>query len=182
MLAPSSPASILRLSRTLALLCLLLACLQPLVPVIVWMISDQASLLTDNPDWVSPGVSLDVWQRAGTGLTFAAADAILSWGLWNARTCFLEFSRGVYFSVAIMAGLRRLAASLVWWILSPLLTTPISSLIVSAANPPGERLFSIGVGMTSQGTMVIILAGILWIIAAVIERARGMAEENASFV
>jgi hypothetical protein len=105
---------------------------------------------------------------------------LLSYGLLCARRSLAAFSRGELFDGKMADSLRDYAAFTFWAMVGNMLTWPVESVALTFANPPGQRLLSLGV--SSNDLFGVISAGIVWVIASAIAQAGAVARENAQFV
>ena len=119
---------------------------------------------------------LSTWMLATLGIFNVLPMIFLVIGLWTARACFKRFARGV---------LRRLRHS------GPAQVFHLGR-IVSGHRPGRSRpahagafphfqqvLFSIA---SSGHWLTLTFAGMLWVMAAMINHGRSLAEENEAFV
>lgn len=172
-----------RLGAVCASACPVLAVLLPAGVCVFWATAsaetvaagiDPARAATLFPGGLAP------WQRAtGAALSLVPAGA-MAWALLEARRCLLRFAAGAYFSRDSVHRLRGFARGLFWAALGGILVAPLTSLALTAANPPGTRALAVSVG--SDQLLGLLTAGILWTIAGAMARAADLADENAQFV
>jgi len=169
-----------RLSRLLAASCLVLMLFLPAFDAFVWSwasVSDLAVIFRIAPGTVKG--ELLAWQRIAGGLLMMLPFGCQIAGLWESRKCFRLFASGRIFVRDAVRCLRRFAA----WMLASIFADSVAdsalSVVMTAGNPPGQRVFSIGFGFDVNMAVFI---GIVWLMAAVIGHGQSIAEENASFV
>lgn len=126
---------------------------------------------------LAAGPALPGWVRL---LCFAAAmvpGAALMLALLRLRRLFGLYKRGSIFSLANVLAFRGVARALWAWAVCCVLATPLHSLAVTAANPPGRHMVSFGVGTTELA--LVFLAGLALVMARVMDEARRLDEEAA---
>ena len=170
-----------RLSLLLAHTCLAFTVVLPFLVVGYWLIADAAQLAAHAK---LAGLQIDhalaLWQRqAGAAITLIPLGLLLT-GLWHVRRCFLLFADGRYFELQAIHSLRRFAACTCASVVASLFSTPALSVLLTISNAPGQRQLAIGV--SSEQLFTLFIAGMVWLIAAVMTHACALAEENAGFV
>lgn len=174
-------ARIRRFSLLMDRFCLLLIVGVPLVVVAYWLDADQA-LLTNNRHLGHLVLQQPIvlWQRlAGAAITLVPLGMVLI-GLAHSRGCFRLFAAGRYFDPEVVTHLRRFAAWNIGSVVAGFLIVPLLSIMLTIHNAPGERQLVIGVSSDLFSTLFV--AGMVWLIAAVMGHAHALAEENAQFV
>lgn len=170
-------------SRVGAVVCLLLALGLP--AGVLW------TLLALPPDALlraagaAPGrgagaFDLATWQRVAVTLLGLWPAGCVSYALLQARRSLRSFASGTYFSVDATRGLRGLGSGLVLAAVAQLVVTPASSVILTYALGKGSRVLTLG--LSSTMLMQLAMAGLVWLIAAVLAEAREIADEHAQFV
>jgi site-specific recombinase len=76
--------------------------------------------------------------------------------------------------------LRRFAGRVAASVAVGMLCSTALSVVLTLGNPPGMRHVAIGVG--SNEVFMLLFAGMVWLMAAVIGQGQSLAEENESFV
>ncbi|KHK04565.1 DUF2975 domain-containing protein [Desulfovibrio sp. TomC] len=130
----------------------------------------QAAALAVQPEL--PG-----WVRL---LCFVAAmvpGAALLVVLLRLRRLFALYKEGSIFSLANVLAFRSVARALLAWAVCSILFTPLFSLAVTAANPPGRHMISLGVGSTE--VVLVFLAILALVIGRVMDEARRLDEDAA---
>ncbi|MET4575317.1 DUF2975 domain-containing protein [Ottowia thiooxydans] len=141
-----------------------------------WLVVSPETL---SRQWLSGMVSVQsltpVLRGVGLGLTLIAALPMLS-GLNHLRRLFLLYAEGTMFGELNVQALRGLGRCLILFSIVQMLFTPAMALALSAGNPPGERLLSVGVtvGMLEAA----LVGGLLLVIAWVMNEARKIDEEQ----
>jgi hypothetical protein len=164
----------MRLNTIIATTCLVLAVVLP-ATVLYWLFSNPEGNVGLHLPSGAP-----LWARAIMVIAGATPVSCMAVALLHARRCFLSFSRGDYFTMPVVKGLRGFAAGLFFSGIAAILIIPLASLLQSMASTGAPHSVSIGLGSTQ--ILTILFAGILWQIAAVMSKARALAQENAQFV
>jgi hypothetical protein len=168
-----------RLSRGMAILCLLTAVALPLGLLAYWLTMPAEELLRDARLQMA-GQEIGWMQRLAALVLSAIPLGCLTWGLLQARRCFGAFADGHFFAAEAVYGLRGFAIALfVSALLRPIAGAALSVLLSWGAGP-GKRALVIGV--SSDVLLSLLFAGMVVVITWVMAEARGLADENAQFV
>ena len=170
--------SISRLARLLETVCLVAALVVAPLTALYWAafnllpadLTREAAALAVSPEL--PG-----WVRV---LCFAAAmvpGGALMLALLRLRRLFGLYKEGSIFSLANVLAFRDLARALWIWAVCSVLATPLHSMAVTAANPPGRHMLNLGVGTTELE--LVFLASLALVMARVMDEARRLDEEAA---
>lgn len=100
----------------------------------------------------------------------------LIYGVINIRKLFSFYQKGVIFSFEHVKLFKRISKALVLWIFLSILYESTKSILFSMGNPPGQRIVSIGFG--SSEFMTLVVAGIVFVIAWVMDEGRIITEEQ----
>ncbi|VFQ44612.1 DUF2975 domain-containing protein [Desulfoluna butyratoxydans] len=100
----------------------------------------------------------------------------LTYGLMNLRKLFAYYNKGEIFSFEHVRLFRSTAKALVLWVVFSILYESAKSVIFTMGNPPGERVIS--VGFSSPELTSLVLAGIVFFIAWVMDEGRALSEES----
>lgn len=170
-----------RVSMLLARSCLALILGLPVLVAGFWMLAEAADLgaysrigglLIEQP--------IEMWQRlAGASITLVSLGLLLV-GLGHARRCFQLFADGRYFELEVIDSLRRFAAWTCASVGASFVCMPALSVLLTINNAPGHR--QLVIGLSSELVFTLFIAGMVWLIAAVMTHAHALAEENAQFV
>ncbi|MDQ8020846.1 MAG: DUF2975 domain-containing protein [Moraxellaceae bacterium] len=165
----------------LARCCLVLVFGLPVAVLAYWLTADTIGLAVQaRLDDLVIQQPLALWQRlAGAGVTLLSLGLLLG-GLWQVRRCFQRFAAGHYFELATIRHLRRFAALTCASVVVSFVCTPVLSVLLTLNNAPGHRQLALGV--SSEQLFTLFIAGMVWLIAAVMTHASSLAEENAQFV
>lgn len=169
------------LSRWLGRLVTLLLLVLPTV-VLVWGWRGLS-----RPDWpaaVFPGLPPE------TLLTPAKSTAVLAVGaialvpmlcalIWM-RGLFRQYAQGAILTETAARLIRRIGAALVVLAAVQFVIAPLQLLLLTAGNPPGARLVSIGI--TSEIVWLALAGGLLIVIGWAMAEAARADEENRGFV
>lgn len=169
-----------RLSQLLGLTCLLLAIALPALVLYYFLMSPPEALA--QKAGVAAGslpFHLSFWQRAVIVLLGILPAAFTAYGLLCARRSFLSFAVGDYFTPQAVRGLRGFAGGMLFSSVAGMVVAPVLGLVV-AAGAGGRSSLTLAIG--SNQLMLLLFAGIVRQIAAVMAKAAALAEENARFV
>jgi hypothetical protein len=175
------PQRIRRMSRALAIACLLLIVTLPIAVMAWWYLADAAQLaVRANLPADAIRSPLLAWQRWAGALATETALALLLIGLWEARACFRLFAAGEVFTSRAARHLRNFAGWVLGSLVAGIVATAAVSAVLTMNNPPGMRHLAVSIG-TDQ-VFMLLFAAMVWLMAAVIGQGTSMAEENAKFV
>lgn len=168
--------------RSVRALVLLGAVALPLLMAALWTSDDwlrgAAPQLTgmagDTP------YTIDGRARAWGAAASAVVVLLIEWTLWRLWQLFGEYAAGRVLTARAAGHLRGFARGLLALALcGPLYRTAVA-LALTIGNPPGQKMLVLSLDL-SDYTQVLIGA-VLLTIAAVMDRAVAVAEENAGFV
>ena len=94
----------------------------------------------------------------------------------NIRKLFAFYKEGEIFSFEHVRLFKQTAKALVLWAILSIVYESAKSVIFSVGNPPGSRVIS--VGLTSAEITTLLVGGIVFIIAWVMDEGRILSEEN----
>jgi len=100
----------------------------------------------------------------------------LMYGLINIRRLFSFYREGVIFSFEHVNIFRKTSKALIWWVFLSIIYESARSILFSVGNPPGQRV--VNVGISSQQITILIIAGIVFVIAWVMDEGRILTEEQ----
>jgi hypothetical protein len=100
----------------------------------------------------------------------------LTYGLVNVRRLFAFYARGAIFSYEHVAIFKKTAKALIFWVILSMTYESVKSILFSYGNPPGSRVVQVGFGATEIATLMV--GGILFVIAWVMDVGRSIHEEN----
>jgi hypothetical protein len=101
----------------------------------------------------------------------------LLYGLMNIRNLFSFYKNGVIFSFEHVNIFKKISKALFWWVLLSILYESGKSVLFSLGNPPGQRTLSITFDSSEATTLFI--AGIVFLIAWVMDEGRILKEEQS---
>jgi hypothetical protein len=105
---------------------------------------------------------------------------LVSAALIQLRRTFVAFTRGAYFSVQAIAGLRQFALFIGTACLIEILLTPLRTVLLTWLNGEGQR--QVVLALSSSQVMALVTALCVWVVTWVIGRAALLQEENKQFV
>lgn len=139
----------------------------------------RASVLANYPelqvsDTLSDGL---VWLALCIGLLNAAAMYV---ALWQAHRLFGFGRAGQSLTAPAALAIHRIGLALLAAALLSVVTRPAQGLVLTSANPPGERVLSIT--LNSSDLALLMASGLLLMIGAVLRAAVEIAEDHARIV
>jgi hypothetical protein len=100
----------------------------------------------------------------------------LIYGIANIRRLFSFYKEGVIFSFEHVSLFKNTAKALVLWVVLSMIYESAKSVLFSAGNPPGSRVLKVGFSSAEITTLVV--GGIVFIIAWVMDEGRILTEEK----
>jgi len=94
----------------------------------------------------------------------------------NIRKLFSFYKEGQIFSFEHVRLFKKIANALISWVVLSIFYESAKSVIFSAGNPPGSRVISVGFSTAEITTLLV--GGIVFIIAWVMDEGRILNEEN----
>lgn len=170
-----------RLAFWLRLMCVLGAVAVTLTPLALWTSTDWLQHVASH-HWEAGETPLHItrWTRAlGLACTAAPTGASLAalWQLWSLFGC---YARGQIFSAEPVQRLRRMGLALLALAPALPLSHTLSVLVLTWHNPPGQRVLVLGLAFNHY--LALVFGLVLLAMAAVMNEAKRMADENAEFV
>jgi hypothetical protein len=160
-----------RLGRLLAAACLLMVFGPPLFMAGFLALADTKSIAFSLN--LSPGIiegDLVTWQRVAGIFVMEIPVLFISFGMWRARECFLDFANGTMFTSSAVRSLRRFAGWMLAATVAELLILPVMSVLLTAHNV-GEKTLALRVD--SDQLLMLPRIAMMWLLAAVVgERQR----------
>jgi len=127
------------------------------------------------PTPVSPNELSIKLQLIGFIVSFLPLSALL-YLIINIRRLFSFYKEGVIFSFEHVGLFKKTAKALVSWVILSIIYESAKSVIFSAGNPPGSGVLKIG--FSSSEITTLLVGGIVFIIAWVMDEGRILSEEN----
>jgi Protein of unknown function (DUF2975) len=169
------------LSRLVAWACTLALVLVPLGAVYFLANIEALAALAQrslglNIQWqtVEPGQVYGLW------LTTAVYSGVGLAGLFFLRRAFQKFANGELFNAANSRDLRRFSVLLAVQAIAQPLHLAISSIILSANHPAGQKMLTVSFG--SNELKMIGLAIVFWVISDLLLEGATLQTENRQFV
>lgn len=100
----------------------------------------------------------------------------LFYGLTNLRRLFALYREGVFFSFEQVEIFKKISKALFAWVLFSMLYESAKSILFSMGNPPGERVVNLTLGSSEITNLLI--AGIVFVVAWIMDEGRILAEEQ----
>jgi hypothetical protein len=125
-------------------------------------------------------VTLDVWTRTMGFAVCMLPMAVLVWLLYHAYALFDGYRLGHLFTDEAPLRLRRIGLSLLALALLRPVTATLLGVVLTLSNPPGQRLFSIGISIDDY--IIAAIGGLLLSIGHVMVEAKRLADENRQII
>lgn len=173
-----------RLGRLSAFMCFAVAITGALVELAlawVWLSPDAvASLVVPRLGLANAPALIDGWTRFLCFLVSMVPMSVLLFMLHQSFGLFDAFRRGDVFTDQSLQRLRRIGLSVV--ALAPLrpLTATLLGVIMTSANPPGQRIVAFGIGI--DDLFIAILGGLVVAIGHVMVEANRLADDSRQIV
>lgn len=100
---------------------------------------------------------------------------VLMCGIRVLAELFGLYEKNIFFSAESVACFRKLSRILIWWVAAGIVVTPLTTVILTMNNPPGDHHLQIS--FQSADLTALIVGGVLRIIAEVMEDGRRLREE-----
>jgi hypothetical protein len=111
-------------------------------------------------------------------LAFSASmlkGGVMMYGVWILIRLFRLYEKGIFFKTENVACFKKLSRTLLWWVLAGLIVTPLTSLILTMNNSPGNHALQIS--LQSADVTALVIGGVLRVIAGVMEDGRRLKDE-----
>jgi len=164
-------------SRAFNALCLALMGLVPLCLAAYWFFLNELPQSMYAPLPVAPSAELGHGLRLLGFLVTMIPCGVLLYALSRLRRLFALYRKGIIFDAQNVACYRDLGKSLLCWAGAAFIQTPLLSMIITLPNPPGTRLFMLGIG--SGELDCLFLGGLVLLISWVMDEGRRLDEEQA---
>ena len=168
-----------KLSNLFYLLISVLLVAIPLYYIVYWTFINSLpeKLITRN---IAPAPLVQNYLPAGLRLIGFIAClfplAALTYGLVNIRKLFSFYKEGMIFSFEHVRLFKKTSTALIFWVFLSILYESAKSVLFSIRNPPGQRVISVGFGSPEITTLFV--AGIVFVIAWVMDEGRILTEEQ----
>ena len=96
-------------------------------------------------------------------------------GIWVLKKLFECYEKGIFFQEENVACFKKLSRILIWWVIAGVVVTPVTTIILTMNNPPGEHV--VQVSFQSADLTALVVGGILRVIAGVMDDGRRLQEE-----
>ena len=168
-----------KISKNFHFLFSLLIVAVPVYYVIYWSFINYfpETLVTVNADsnpLISGPLSIRL-QLTGLLISLLPLSALV-YGLINIRKLFSYYKEGVIFSFEHVNLFKRTSKALILWVIFSILYEAAKSILFSIGNPPGQRVVSVGFSSPELTTLVV--AGVVFVIAWVMDEGRIITEEQ----
>lgn len=172
-------SKIKRLSKKFHLLITVFLVVIPFYYLIYWAFINYfpETLITVNiePTPLAPHPLSMKLQLIGFAVSLLPLSALM-YGLFNIRKLFSYYQEGVIFSFEHVDIFKKTSKALVGWVLLSILYETAKSVLFSIGNPPGQGI--VNVEFSSQEITTLVIAGIVFVIAWVMDEGRILMEEQ----
>ncbi len=178
----NDPSNLAWLSRVMAGLATAGAVITPLAVIYSYPLPDSAKAMNFSVDQTSTLLTgaVPLVYRAAAMVFSLGAEAFTVWALWSLRLLFLGYARGEVFTPRALALLNNTAVAMFAGVIVTFAMHAPISVLLSWPSGPGHRELSLGFGNGDVANLF--AAGVVLVIARVMVKARGLADENAKFV
>lgn len=179
-MADNSMHHIKRVSRKYILLFNALLVVVPVAGLFYWALFNRlpVELHSDLP--VMPSRDLTIIQLVLGALVSLLPIGVIIYGLVTLKGLFRLYADGIIFANENVKYFRQLGYTFIAWVIAATLFTPLISMVVSFTNPVGQRELVVGFELIDIFTLII--AGIVLIIAWVMNEGRKLEDEQAHTV
>jgi len=176
------PSNLAWLSRVMAWLATVGAMIVPLVVIYSYLLPESAKAMNVSIDEAGALLTgaVPLAYRALAMLFSLSAEGFTVWALWSLRALFFGYARGEVFTPRALSLINNIGVALFAGVIVTFAVHAPISLLLSWPMGPGHRLISLGLGSNDVSTLF--SAGVILVIARVMVKARGLADENAKFV
>lgn len=175
---------LLPLQRLAAIMCLVVAiggALAELGMVWVWIFPETVEKYVAPHIGLAPGVATLNGLTRFIGFSISTIPlAVLFYALHQAFELFDAYRCGDVFSASAPQRLRRIGYAMVGLAVLRPLTSAILSLVLTAHNPPGQKMLVIGLSIDDY--MIALFGGLIIAIGHVLVEATALAEEHRQIV
>lgn len=168
-----------KLSQNFHLLITALLAVIPLYYIIYWAFINHlpetfVTVNIDSEPLIPNPLSIKL-QLTGFIISLLPLSALM-YGLMNIRKLFSFYREGVIFSFEHVNIFRKTSKALIWWVFLSIIYESAKSILFSVGNPPGQGV--VNVGISSQQITTLVIAGIVFVIAWVMDEGRILTEEQ----
>jgi len=172
-------SKIKKFSKNLHLILSFLVVVIPLYYVLYWVfvnyLPETFINVNIHPTPLIPNELPIKFQILGLFASLLPLSALI-YVIMNIRKLFSFYKEGVIFSFEHVSLFKKTAKALIFWVVLSIIYESAKSVIFSAGNPPGSRVLK--VGFSSAEITTLVLGGIVFIIAWVMDEGRILNEEN----
>ena len=101
--------------------------------------------------------------------------AVVMFGIRVLVDLFRLYENGLFFRAENVACFKKISRILIWWVIAGIIVTPLTTIILTMNNPPGEHALQIS--FQSADLTALIIGGILSVVAGVMEDGQRLQEE-----
>ncbi|MEM8986046.1 MAG: DUF2975 domain-containing protein [Pseudomonadota bacterium] len=176
-----APRNILRLSRFLSVITLILMVATPVCIIAFWLIA-PSDLISSSDAIGGTNLNFEMTglKRIGAIVLSAVPLGITLYGLGQLRRLLGNFSRGAFFSADAVKALKRFSAACFYGGLAQILIRAAFSLLFTYDNPPGQK--AVAISISSNDVFVLLFSGVFLLIASIMAEGRKIAAENAEII
>ena len=129
---------------------------------------------------LAPGADVSRGRIALIALAGALPAVASLYVLWQARTLAALYGRGRVLTTDSADAIRRIGAGLLAMVALDILSGPLTTVLASLGNPPGQRVLALSLEGADLG--LVLAGGVMTMIGWAMTEAVRVADENRSFV
>lgn len=152
----------------------------PLGVAATFVVLPRADHMMAVPSGLSVSPDITLLQNAGAIVVGLIPLVILMWTIWTMRCLFGLFASGAVLTPSAAQRIRRIGWGFLALALAPLVIIPAQSVLLTWANPVGQRMVSVSLSSDMLGFAVV--SGLLILIGWAMAQAAEVAAENESFI
>ena len=168
-----------KFSKTMHRLLSVLLVVIPLYYILYWAcinhLPEQLITVNTHAEPLIPYKLSAIWQVVGFLASLFPMSALF-YGILNLRKLFTYYGKGIIFSLEHVSLFKSIAKALLLWVLLSIVYESAKSILFSLGAGPGNRVVT--VEMSSSEIMILLVGGIVWIIAWVMDEGRLLNEES----
>ena len=172
---------IIRASRILKRICMLLVFLVPVICALYWIFFNQVRHLPNMANFPVPVTgNLPAFSRILAFFTDLIPLSVLVYGLFVLTRLFALYENGIIFAKANVDCFNRLGRAMIIWVVCHFLNNSLISIALTLHNPPGHRMIT--VGLEGAEFSALFVGGIILTVTWVMDEARKIKEDYELFI
>lgn len=148
----------------------------PIICLIIWLFIDRlpAQLGYLDHSFEVIGGYTPLMRFLGFAVDMLKGSAVM-YAIWALIKLFRLYEIGLYFTKDNVSCFKTISSALIYLVIAGIVTPPLTSLILTMNNPPGQHVLELS--FQSTDLTALIVGGILRVIAGVMENAQNLLEE-----